>query len=134
MSQIDIEKRVAQYIALRDKIKQLDDAHKERMKPFKETLEILNSDLLGHLNAINANNAATNAGTVYRTEKKSASIADGKAFMDYVLANQDFDLLDKKVNVTAVGDHIDKHGHPPPGINFNSRYEVGVRRPTHKSN
>jgi hypothetical protein len=124
----DIQKRVEQYVKLRDLIKKNNDAHKKSMKPLNETLEKLNSVLLAHLNSLNGNSVATDSGTVYRTERKSASLADAQAFMDYVIANQAFDLLDRKANVTAVEEHIKENNTPPPGVNFTSTFEVGVRR------
>jgi hypothetical protein len=98
------------------------------MKPFNDTLEQLNACLLAHLNSINGNSVATENGTVYRTEKKSASLADAQAFMDFVIANQAFDLLDRKVNVTAAEEYIKGNDAPPPGVNFSSTFVVGVRR------
>lgn len=125
---VNINKRVEQYVALRDRIKQLDDEHKEKMKPFRETLEKLNGVLLGHLNEIEVNSVNTDAGTVYRTEKKSASLADPAAFMRFVIDNEAWDLLDRKANVTAVADFIEEQSTTPPGVNFSTRFEVGVRR------
>lgn len=124
----DINKRTSQYVQLRDLIKAREDAHKKAMKPLKDTLEQLNSVLLAHLNALNGNSVATDSGTVYRTEKKSASLADAQAFIDYVIANNAWDLLDRKANVTAVEDYIAAWSAPPPGVNFSSTYVVGVRR------
>ena len=124
----DIGKRVEQFVKLRDLIKSRDDEHKKAMKPLRETLELLNSVLLSHLNDMGGNSIATDAGTAYRTEKKSASLADSEAFMDYVIANQAFDLLDRKANVTAVEEHIKENDAPPPGVNFSSTFVVGVRR------
>lgn len=124
----DISKRVAQYVALRDLIGEKDDAHKAQMKPYRETLEQLNSVLLQHLKGINAESAATEAGTVYQTAKKSASIADMTAFWEFVKATGDFDLVDKKANVTAVEAYIETNNAPPPGVNFTTRLVVGVRR------
>ena len=124
----DIAKRVEQFVKLRDLIKQKNDEHKKQMKPYNETLEQLNALLLAHLNGQSANSVATDAGTVYRTEKKSASLADAEAFMEFVVANGAYDLLDRKANVTAVEDHIKEHNAPPPGVNFTSTFTVGVRR------
>jgi hypothetical protein len=124
----DIGKRVEQFVKLRDLIKSRDDEHKKAMKPLRETLESLNSVLLSHLNDMGGNSIATDAGTAYRTEKKSASLADSEAFMNYVIANQAFDLLDRKANVTAVEEHIKANDAPPPGVNFSSTFVVGVRR------
>ena len=124
----DIATRVAQYVALRDKIKAQNEAHKIAMEPANETLEQLNSVLLAHLNVLAVNSASTDNGTVYRTKKKSASLADGKAFMDFVIANAAYDLLDRKANVTAVEEFIKGNKAPPPGVNFSSTYVVGVKR------
>lgn len=125
---LDIDKRVSQYIQLRDMIKREDDAHKERMKPKRELLERLNGVLLELVNQAGGNGVRTDYGTVYRTEKKSASIADGDAFMRFVIGNEAWDLLDRKANVTAVQDFIEENKAPPPGINFNTTFVVGVRR------
>ncbi len=124
----DIAKRVEQFVKLRDHIKKLNDEHKIKMKPFNETLAQLNSILLAHLNSLNGNSVATDAGTVYRTEKKSASLADARAFMDFVIAHQAYDLLDRKANVTAVEEYIKGNYAPPPGVNFSSTFVAGVRR------
>ena len=125
---LDISKRVDQYVQMRDKIKVLDDEHKERMKPFKQTLEKLNGLLLDHLNTIGGDSVKTEAGTVYRSEKKSASLEDPDAFMTHVVENELWDLMDRKANVTAVADYIEEHHAPPPGVNFSTTYVVGVRR------
>jgi len=37
-------------------------------------------------------------------------------------------LLDRKANVTAVVDFIEENNAPPPGVNLNQVYVVGVRR------
>ncbi|KRQ07508.1 hypothetical protein [Bradyrhizobium manausense] len=77
---------------------------------------------------MNGNSVATDAGTVYRSEKKSASLADAQAFMDYVIQNNAWDLIDRKANVTAVEDFINQHNAPPPGVNWSSTFVAGVRR------
>jgi hypothetical protein len=127
--QIDIRKRVAQYVELRDKIKKIENEHKEALEPYKAALDRLNEVLLQHLNDINSDSASTDIGTVYRTAKASASLADASAFMDFVIEHRMWDLLDRKANVTAVQDYIrENEGELPPGVNFNKRYVAGVRR------
>src|SRR5215470_3907442 len=113
-----INKRCAQYIALRDKIAKLDEEHKEKMKPFRELLEQLNGSLLNQLNSIGVENVKTDAGTVYKSKKRSATIADGKAFMDYIIEHKAWDLLDRRANVVAVADHIEEFHSQPPGVNY----------------
>ena len=131
---VDISKRVAQYVQLRDLIKVKETEFKEVIGPYKKVLEDLNNVLLNHLNDIGGNSLNTDAGTVYRTEKKSAALSDPAAFMNYVIENAAFDLIDRKANVTAVTEFVKQHDAPPPGVNFSSAYVVGVRRPTQEKN
>jgi hypothetical protein len=127
---INFEKRVSQYIKLRDTIKELEDKHKALVKPYKDVLEKLNIVLLQHLNTIGSDSTSIDGvGTVYKTTKRSASLADADAFMQYVIAQQEWDLLDRKANVIAIEDYMKEHaGELPPGVNYNRHLVVGVRR------
>lgn len=127
-AKVGIDVRVEQYVKLRDKIKEIETRHKEELSPYKETLEKLNAVILAHLTQVGGESIRTSAGTAYRTEKKSASLADPQAFMEYVVDNAAWDLLDRKANVKAVADYIDENNAPPPGVNFTSTFVVGVRR------
>jgi hypothetical protein len=128
MTPIDINKRVEQYVKLRDEIKRLDDAHKNATALHRETLEQLNSALLAHLNLIGGDSVRTESGTVYKTEKKSATLADRSAFWAHVVTSGEWDLLDWKAKATTVAEYIEKHNTLPPGVNFNVTHVVGVRR------
>lgn len=125
----DINKRVEQYVRLRDHIKKMDEDHKAKMAPFRETLEQIGSVMLQHMSDQGAASIRTEAGTVYRTEKKTASCADKSAFWSFVVINGLFqEMLDWKPNVTAVNDYVEQNGELPPGVNFTVTNTVGVRR------
>ncbi len=128
----DMETRIAQYVGLRDKIKELDDQHKAKMKPYREMLEKLNNMLLANLLTVGGNSVATDAGTAYVTTKKSATLADTAAFRRFVIGGELWDLIDMKANAPAVEAFIEEHKSPPPGVNFTTHNEVGVRRPNSK--
>ena len=123
-----VEDLVMQFVKLRDKIKEADDAHKAKLKTAKEYLEVLNGKLMEKLNEIGGESVKTSAGTAYRSSRKTASIADGEAFRQYVIATDGFDLVDWRANANAVDDFIKSEGSAPPGVNFNVAYTVGVRR------
>jgi hypothetical protein len=125
---IDIAKRVDQYVKLRDKIKQMEDEFDQVIKPYKEALEQLNSLLLDHLNTTNQDSAKTVAGTVYRSERVTASLADAAAFRRFVIGGELWDLADWKANATTVQQFNSENGALPPGVNLNRMYKVGVRR------
>jgi hypothetical protein len=115
-------------VELKDKIKALDDAHDEVLKPYKALQDKLEGLLLGHLREINAQNISTTFGTVSQLHLKSASIEDGTAFMDYVIQNEAWDLLDRKANKKAVEDFIKSNNSPPPGVKFSDALKLGLRR------
>lgn len=123
-----IDDLVAQYIKLRDKLKEADDAHKEKTKAARDYLEQLSGKLLERLNDVGGESVKTESGTVYRTTRRSATIADGGTFRTYVIENAQYDLVDWRANALAVADYITEHAAPPPGVNFSTAFTVGVRR------
>lgn len=126
--QIDVEKRVGQFVKLRDYKAELKAKHDEEMKPINDTLEMIKEELKQALHANNAQNMKTSEGTVSLSQKVSASAADINAFWTWVITQGAFDMLDKKPNVTAITEYVQQHGVPPPGVNYNVFQDVGVRR------
>jgi hypothetical protein len=70
----------------------------------------------------------TKAGTVYRKSKNSATLSDSALFRQYVINSKSWDLLDWKANAPAVAEVVEATGTPPPGVNFSTIIDVGVRR------
>ena len=134
---INLEKRIEQYRAVRDKIKEIKDGHKVQLEPYNELLEKLGAALLDALNATKQDNAKTKAGTAYKTIEVSATIEDVTAFKRHVIGTESWDLLDFKANKTAVVDFIadpdNKTKTPPPGVKFSAIYKIGVRAPGAKA-
>lgn len=125
---LGIDHRIQQYVLLRDKIKELDDAHKEKMKPFKETLDGLNSVILDLLNKSGGDSIKTKFGTAYKTTKRSASLEDADLFMTFVRDKEAWDLLERKVSLTAAEAFAAENGILPPGVKVSAMSVVGVRR------
>jgi hypothetical protein len=115
-------------VKTRDKLKEADDAHKEKTKVARDYKERLESALLAKLNEVGGESVKTAHGTVYRTTRRSATIADSGTFREYVIHESAFDLVDWKANANAVDDFIKNEGTPPPGVNYTTAYTVGVRR------
>jgi hypothetical protein len=125
---INVEARVSQYVKLRDIIKEKDDAHKAAMAPYREALEGLNNLLLDHLNTIGGDSVTTAAGTCYRNLKETASLEDADIFMRHVIGTEQWDLLERKVNLTAARAFAAENGSLPPGVKISSMQVVGIRR------
>lgn len=125
---MDLDQLTSKYILLRDVISEEEAAHKQALAPKKQLLEDMAALLTQKLQALKIDSAASPMGTVYLTQKKSASIADQEAFWKFVVDNQAWDLVDKRANKVAVEDYINQFHQLPPGVNFTMVDTVGVRR------
>lgn len=127
---VDVEKRVGQFVMLRDMKAALKEKHDTEMKPINDTMEMIKDELKTALHSVNADNMKTSNGTVSLSTKYSASAADIEMFWTWIVTQAAFDMLDKKPNVTAIREYVEQHGVAPPGVNFTSFQDVGVRRAT----
>lgn len=128
----DIQKRVGQYVAIRDRLAQAEDDHKKAIAPLIETQNLLTAWLTDVLSTAGAQSIKTEQGTVYSNTRWTASLEDPKAFMDYVISNSKYDLLDRHANSTAVRAFVEEQGSLPPGAKLSAIRTIGVRRPSDK--
>ena len=124
----NMNKRVGQYIAVRDALKRIDEKYDAERKPLLEIQEILSGMMQAFLDANKVDNAKTQHGTFYRSTRYTASLADPDVFMKFVIANNKFDLIDRRANATAVKTFVETNNQLPPGCNLNAVQTIGVRR------
>lgn len=129
----DMEKRVGQYVTVRDIIRKMEARHEEELAEPKEILQKLGGVLQKFLDDNNLENLKTAAGTCYISTKWSAPLVDADAFMRFVIENAEFDLLERRASSTAVKDYVEKHNQLPAGVSLNALASVGVRRPAGKA-
>lgn len=127
-----VDKRVQQYIQVRDAIAAADEAHKEKIKPLVDLQNLLTGWMQNFMEQAGADNIKTAHGTCYSSTRYTASLADPQAFMNFVIEKANWDMLDRKANVTAVKDYVAEHGGLPPGVNLSAIKTVGVRRAPNK--
>ena len=123
-----VEKRIAQYVQVRDTIKAMNDEHDKKLEPFVELQNLLTGWMQNFLETAGADSVKTAEGTCYNTTRYTASLADPQVFMDFVKSTNNYDLLDRKANVTAVRDYVEQNKQLPPGVNLSAIKTVGVRR------
>lgn len=124
------ERRTEQYISLRAKIAEITERHRQELAPFIETQNLLTAWFTQNLELVGAQSVKTANGTVYQSTTYTASLEDPKAFMDFVITNEKYELLNKSANATAVRDFVKETGGLPPGAKLNAKRTIGVRRPT----
>lgn len=124
----DFEKRIAQYIALRDKRDEVKERHQQELEKLNGLLDQLGSYLQSCLNSTNQESARTKAGVAFIDTKRSATIADAASFRRHVIGLEAWDLVDWRANAPAVAKLIEETGEAPPGVNYSTRRVVKVRR------
>jgi hypothetical protein len=124
----NIERRVKQYVMVRDQIKVIEERHAKELENIKAIKDELTGIIQSCLEAVGAESIKTAEGTAYTTTRYTASLADPKAFMDYVIEYKKFDLMDRKANAPAVRDYVAETGSLPPGVTLSSIATIGVRR------
>jgi hypothetical protein len=127
---VKVDKYVQMYVALRDKIKLMDDEYKAGKKEFTDQMDQIEGVLQAALEKTGSEGIKTKFGSVYLSTKVTAALADPEAFMDFVIKNELFELLDRRASSVACRDYAEEHKAPPPGCNLNSFTSVNVRRPT----
>jgi hypothetical protein len=131
---IDVDKLVGQFVALRDRKREMEAQHKDSLKPFNELIDTISSKLLAHMDRTGTTSLTTPSGNAHRTTKKSATIKDAGAFREFVKSTGNFDLVDWRANANAVFDFIkESNGVSPPGVNASTYTSIGVRRPNDKA-
>lgn len=127
-NEIQFNKTIGQYIALRTRIEQIEAAQKAALAPFKEAKDKLAGLLTEWLDQTGQESAKTADGTVYISNSNFASLADPDAFMDFIAETGAFELMDRKANANACIEYAEEHGALPPGVKINSKRTVGVRK------
>lgn len=128
----DIDKRIEQYVSIRDAIERVAKRHTEELKPLNEILEKLSGRIRSFMDANNIKGSLkTKAGTCYLSTRYTASVADAEAFMDFIKAGN-WDFIERRANSTAVKDYVAEKNELPPGCNLNAIQTLGVRRPSAK--
>ncbi len=125
-----IDKKVEEYILVRDTLRSLDVEIEELKKPWLEIKNKLEGEIMAFLEETGSSSVRTPLGTCPTTTRYTASLVDAEVFMKYVVDNHKFYLLDRRANATAVKDYVKENNALPPGVNLNAICSVGVRRAT----
>lgn len=124
----DIDRDVERYIKIRDVIRRMEDDHKRLMEAWKADQARIGDRLQQFMKQSNTTSLSTKHGTCYTSTRFTASLADPDAFMKHVIETQQWDLIDRRANATAVKDYVAHNNQLPPGCNLTGIVTVGVRR------
>lgn len=124
-----IDALVEKYILLRDQIAVEEAAFKEKMAGKKSMLDKVELVIKQHLDATGTDSVTVRGvGTAYTTTRVSASVADWDATLPFIIKNDAWAMLERRVNKTAVQEYLKEKGELPPGVNMSQQVVVNVRR------
>lgn len=130
---ITVDSVIATYMRLRRKRDTIEAETKERVATLKAKMSQLEAWLKAKADADGVSSFKTPHGTAFLTTTDFANVADWDAVLRFIREQEAFDMLEKRVSKTAVRAYMDEAGTVPPGINYGTRIDVNIRKPTTKA-
>ncbi len=123
-----IEQLIDRYVKLRDKKAEMKAAYDLSIAKIDDAMEKVENYLLGHMNANGVDSVGSPAGTAFKQQMTSATVGDWDSLLAYIREQQAWNLLDHRVNKTAVVEFKEASNDLPPGVNWREETVVRIRR------
>lgn len=129
MTQPTIGDLVAKHNELLAYIEGEDAAYAERMKPYKDGINLIKQACLTALQEQGQQNAKTEAGTAYQQTSMSVKVDNRDEYLRFIAEQNMWSMLDAGALKDPVRDWLDKNnGTPPPGIAVTFFTKCNIRR------
>jgi len=132
MSEPTVDKIIEAYIMRRGQKEAIEADVKEQVAGIKDNMAKLETWIQAKSDETGVKSFNTDHGTAFLTTSDFASVANWDEVLEFVKANDAWDMLTKGVAKKAVRDYIDLEGAVPNGVNFGTKVGVSVRRPAKK--
>lgn len=129
---ITVDEVVAAYLKLRSKKSQIKAEADQKMGEITVKMDKLETWVKQQADTQGVTSFKTKHGTAFLTTTDYANVADWDAILAFVRENDAYDMFEKRISKTAVRGYIDQTKAVPPGVNYGTRIEVNVRKPTSK--
>ena len=123
-----MEDLVAKYLKLREKKQEIQNEYKEKIAKIDACLTKFELAMLTMMDEGGMESVRTKHGTAYKTIQRKVSAADWDAVKDFVLTNDYWPLLERRVSKSAAEQWEAQTGELPPGLNVFSEVKVNIRR------
>ena len=120
---IDFNKFVELYRDLENRRKVFKADYDNKDAPLREAQDTIKEKLLTALQDANLKNVKTNHGTAYITSWTSCTVQDWPETLKYIIDNEAFDLLERRVSKTAVQERGEV-----PGVHIERGLQVNIRK------
>ena len=119
---------IERYVKLRDKKAQMKAAFDASTADINTAMTRCEQVILEEINSQGVESVRTEFGTAFKSVTTSVTAADGEMFMQFCIANDRMDMLEKRPNKTAVEEYKAANDDLPPGINYRQAVSLNVRR------
>jgi predicted secreted Zn-dependent protease len=128
-----VDKLVAVYIKIRDKIRETEDRHKEEIAELKEQFDVVANNLLDLCNEQNMDSIRTSAGTVTRRVSSRYWTSDWDSMYQFIQEQDAPYLLEQRIHNSNMRQFLEENPDLcPMGLQADRKYTVQVRKPTSK--
>lgn len=127
---INVDQVIAAYMTLRSKKDAIEGEVKTKVADIKAKMEKLESWIKTQADAQGVTSFKTKHGTAFLTTTDYANVGDWDAVLEFIKTNDAFEMLEKRVSKTAVRNYVENDKFVPPGVNYGTKLEVNVRKPT----
>jgi len=129
---LTIDQVISAYLKLRNKKESIEAETKDKVKGLKEQMAKLEAWIKEKADTDGVTSFKTAHGTAFLTTTDYANVADWDAVLNFIVENDAYDMLEKRVSKTAVRGYIEATKAVPSGVNYGTRIDVNVRKPAAK--
>lgn len=122
------DKAVEKFVEIRDRIAALKKEQALALAPFNVALSVLEAWLLDDLNTSKVESMRATTGTVFKTIRTSATVESWSDTLEYIKANDAWELLEARVSKTAVEALMADTKKAVPGVKTSRETVLNVRR------
>jgi len=127
---VTVDSVIKTYMKLRAQKEAIDADAKARTVEIKEKLMKLEGWLKAKADADGVTSFKTDHGTAFLTTTDFATVSDWDATLKFIVDNDAFDMLERRVSKTAVRGFIEENKEVPPGITYGTKLDINIRKPT----
>ena len=127
---VNVNEVIAAYMKLRGQKEGIEAEAKAKVLAIKVKLEKFEAWLKEQADQQGVTSFKTPHGTAFLTTTEYANVADWDSTLNFIRENEAYDMLEKRISKIAVRSYIEQNKAVPPGVNYGTRLEVNIRKPS----
>jgi hypothetical protein len=132
MTAITVDAAIGAYMVLRKQKEQVEASVKTQVDEIKVKMAKLEAWIKDQADTQGVTSFKTNHGTAFLTTTDYANVADWDAVLTHIRNTGAYDMLEKRISKMAVRGYIEENKIVPPGVNYGTKLELNIRKPTTK--